>query len=136
MSESRVVVGGFGSRIEAELAKSRLEADGIAAEVVSDDAGGTYPPLHSRGVRVVVAAEDAERAAAVLASIGPVADDAPGDLEEAEAAVQGRTAGVGRIVGFLVISGIAIAVFTCARSSSEARSFDEGGRELAAAVED
>jgi len=51
------------STIEAQLIVGMLEANGIAAAVSADDAGGFDPQLQvTQGVRVVVAAEDAEQA--------------------------------------------------------------------------
>jgi len=54
------------SRIEADLAKSALEAAGIKAMVRADDAGGTRPGLWMGGVAVLVRAEDQAHAAKVL----------------------------------------------------------------------
>ena len=61
------VVARVSTRPEAELIRARLESEGIAAAVLSDDAGGLYPNLSSRGVRVVVGASDLARATEVLA---------------------------------------------------------------------
>ena len=58
----------FGSRLEADLAKGVLAANGIEALVCADDAGGMRPDLAftSGGVRLVVAGEDAKDALRVL----------------------------------------------------------------------
>ena len=61
-----VVVRTFGNRIDAELARSALEAAGIESTIVDDDGGGTQPQLRLRGVTVVVRAEDAARAEEIL----------------------------------------------------------------------
>ena len=51
------------STIEAQLIVGMLEANGIAAAVSADDAGGFDPQLQiTQGVRVMVAAEDVEEA--------------------------------------------------------------------------
>jgi len=51
-----VCVKVFESRMEAEMAKGVLEAEGIEARVLSDDGGGTYPALlmGSGGARLMV----------------------------------------------------------------------------------
>jgi hypothetical protein len=57
----------FHSRIEAEMAAGLLESEGVEAMVLADDAGGAYPSLQFvRGVRLMVAAEDAYRAREIL----------------------------------------------------------------------
>ena len=57
----------FTSRTEAELAKARLELEGIPAHILADDAGGWEPQFGlSRGVRLMVADHDAAIAAEVL----------------------------------------------------------------------
>lgn len=51
------------STIEAQLIVGMLEANGIAAAISADDAGGFDPQLQvTQGVRVMVAIEDAEQA--------------------------------------------------------------------------
>ncbi len=56
------------NRIEAEMDKSFLEAEGIQAMISADDAGGLRPDLlwATGGVRLLVKQEDAERASAIL----------------------------------------------------------------------
>lgn len=66
MEDAPEVVARASTRPEAELIRARLESEGIAAAVLSDDAGGLYPNLSSRGVRVVVGAADLTRAREVL----------------------------------------------------------------------
>lgn len=57
----------FGSRTEAELARARLDLEGIQAHILTDDAGGWEPQLDlSRGVRLMVADHDVVAAAEVL----------------------------------------------------------------------
>ncbi|RPI57406.1 MAG: hypothetical protein EHM55_01930 [Acidobacteria bacterium] len=65
--ERLIVVRTFLNRMEAELARSALEASAIEAVVAVDDAGGTEPGLWvATGVRLLVRAEDVERAEDVL----------------------------------------------------------------------
>ena len=61
-----VVVGDFLSKGEAEIAQGALQAAGIQSLIRADDAGGTEPGLWMGGVKLLVRAEDSERAAAIL----------------------------------------------------------------------
>ncbi len=61
-----VVVHTFGSRPEADLAKSALEAAGIDAMVQADTAGGQYPAAALLGFRIIVRSEDEPAARNVL----------------------------------------------------------------------
>ena len=66
-ADDLVVVRTFSSGIEAELAKSALEAAAVDSFVQTDDAGGMRPHMaFAQGARLVVRAEDVERATAVL----------------------------------------------------------------------
>lgn len=65
--DDAIVLQTFPNRIEAEMAAGLLESEGVEAMVVADDAGGAYPSLQFvRGVRLMVAAEDAYRAREIL----------------------------------------------------------------------
>jgi hypothetical protein len=64
-----VVVGSFLNKIDAEMAQSALQAADIKSLVSADDAGGVRPTLWMGGVRLLVRAEDAERANEI---IGPL----------------------------------------------------------------
>ena len=78
-----VTVEVFHDHIDAEIAKGALEAAGIEAMLQSDDARGTQPSLSmSRGVELLVRAEDAEKADEVLNG-EPLAEDSdvPGETE-------------------------------------------------------
>jgi hypothetical protein len=66
MNDSLVPVGTFLNHIEADLAKSALEAAGIESMIVSDDCGGVRPHLWMGGVQVLVRDEDAQRAIEIL----------------------------------------------------------------------
>jgi Putative prokaryotic signal transducing protein len=61
-----VVVGDFLNRIDADVARSALEASGIESFVSADDAGGVQPGLWMEGVRLLVLEAYADRALAVL----------------------------------------------------------------------
>jgi hypothetical protein len=61
-----VVVGTFLNKMEAEMAQGALEAADIDSMVSADDAGGLRPSLWMGGVRLLVRAEDAERARKIL----------------------------------------------------------------------
>lgn len=76
-----VEVARYSSRPAAELALARLEADGIEAVAGVDDGGGSIPALDlTRGVRILVTAEDEDRARASLEEVpGEPPDELPGD---------------------------------------------------------
>jgi hypothetical protein len=68
-----VTVATFSSVLEAEMAKERLESEGIAALVADGGAGGVMPFIaSSSGVRVQVAETEVERAKEIL---GPSDDE-------------------------------------------------------------
>ncbi len=63
-----VVVATFGNEVEADLAASWLAEEGIEYVILSDDAGGALPMLQvTRGVKLLVAPENEERARRILA---------------------------------------------------------------------
>lgn len=70
--ERMVVVASCGSRIDAQLKRGALEADGIRAVMVTDDAGGAHPQLalstHG-GIRVVVPDHQADTALSLLVEL-------------------------------------------------------------------
>jgi hypothetical protein len=62
-----VAVRTFLNHIDADLARSALEAAGIESAISADDAGGTRPHLWvGAGVRLLVRQADVERAVEVL----------------------------------------------------------------------
>lgn len=62
-----VVVRTYANTVEADLAASWLDADGVDSMVLADDAGGTYPMFQAtRGVKLMVRIEDEDRAKAIL----------------------------------------------------------------------
>jgi hypothetical protein len=67
MPDGIVTLRVFSTHIEADLARSALEAAGLESMVAADDGGGTRPHMAlTGGVRLLVRAEDAERAREVL----------------------------------------------------------------------
>lgn len=74
-----LIVKRFGSRPEAEVAKSVLDAAGIDAMIQADTAGGMREHLawSGLGLKVLVREEDAEEARAVLDAAGDTAIDDP-----------------------------------------------------------
>jgi len=79
------IVRTFSDRGEAEIARSLLEAEGIAALVAADDMGGNTPPLDfSSGLQLVVEAGDVERARELLDEV--ISDEA---LDAAERESEG-----------------------------------------------
>jgi hypothetical protein len=68
MNEDLVTVVAFPDVAEAELAKDRLELEGIRAFVIDAQTAGVMPYLTgvSGGVRVQVASADLERAREIL----------------------------------------------------------------------
>ena len=61
-----MVVATFLNKFEAEVAQGALEAADIESIVSADDMGGLRPGLWMAGVRLLVRAEDAERAGKIL----------------------------------------------------------------------
>ncbi len=63
----KVVVAEFESALEAQIAIGHLEAAGIEARFIKDDAGGMLPSLqHTTGVRVLVDEAKRQQAEAIL----------------------------------------------------------------------
>jgi hypothetical protein len=63
-----VAVGSFSNELEANLGKSTLESAGIESVLTRDDCGGMEPQLSMvQGIKLLVRAEDAKRAEAILA---------------------------------------------------------------------
>lgn len=62
-----VTIRTFNNEVEAELAKTQLESAGIRCFLSGDDCGGLRPALTmTNGIKVVVRADDAARAAEIL----------------------------------------------------------------------
>lgn len=63
-----ITIKTFQNRIEADLAKSMLESEGIVAMIQSEDQGGMKPHLaFALGVRLQVTEQDFELAKELLA---------------------------------------------------------------------
>lgn len=79
--EDIVVLRTFGNELEAHLAATVLEANGIPAQVLADTAGGAYPSIALVfPVRLLVRAEDADLAREILDTpVEPAPDDPDGD---------------------------------------------------------
>jgi hypothetical protein len=75
------VIGNFLNRVDADIARGALEAEGIDATVAADDAAGTRPHLWLSGVRIWVRAEDAERAKSILREAEQATDQVATDEE-------------------------------------------------------
>jgi hypothetical protein len=61
------IVRTFSDRGEAEIARSLLEAEGIAAEIAADDTRGNWPQFDlSAGLQLVVEATEVDRARELL----------------------------------------------------------------------
>ena len=67
-SDDLKLLKSYNRELEAEMAKELLENEGIRAMVVSDDCAGMYPQFQSqsKGVRLLVAPDDLEKAREVL----------------------------------------------------------------------
>jgi hypothetical protein len=67
MTDAIILLKKFRSDFEAQLAKTKLESEGIPSMVMSDDAGGMEPQFQFiRGVSLMVRREDAEAAREIL----------------------------------------------------------------------
>lgn len=67
MNQKQVPVLSFETEVDAEIAKGHLEAEGISAVILKDDAGGMFPSLQQiRGVQVWVAEDRLVEAREIL----------------------------------------------------------------------
>ena len=64
-----VVIRTFLNNVDAELAKSALEAAGITSMIRADDCGGLRPHLWMGGVELLVDDSDAVQAEEILGSL-------------------------------------------------------------------
>jgi hypothetical protein len=64
MDDSLVVVGTFGDRIQAEMARSALEAAGIPSMVRGDDCAGLRPHM-SLGIGIELIVREVDRGQAL-----------------------------------------------------------------------
>lgn len=100
---SPVVVQTFRNRSSADVAQGVLAAQGIKAEIVSDDADGLHPELAlNQGVNLIVAEGDVAVARSVLgADLSPSgqADDAPN---------RGRVRIIAAALAFFVLATVVV----------------------------
>lgn len=77
MNDSALVaIRTYVNHFEADVAKTALDAAGIASMIRSDDCGGTRPHLWLGGVTLLVRSEDAVEAATVLDTVAePAVED-------------------------------------------------------------
>lgn len=84
------VIRKYPNEMDAMLAQSILDANGIDADILRDDAGGMLPALHLLfPVRLVTRADDAARAIEIL-------DSSIDDADEADDASDDAAPGTGR----------------------------------------
>ncbi len=80
MTDALVVIREFANEIEAEIARSVLDAHGIAAAVLRDNAGGMLPAMQLLfPVQLAVATRDRFMALAILDA--PVTDAGAGGAD-------------------------------------------------------
>ena len=83
MSDEIVIVRTYMNEAEARIAASVLDANGIHAEVLADNAGGLLPVLSVMfPVRLAVRAEDADLARHILDNPPDVSEDDAGASDE------------------------------------------------------
>lgn len=83
MAENPVMIAEYASELEAEMAKSQLEAEGIESWILKDDAGGMQPQLQiTQGVRLFVDEKDVEEALGILDWEDEIGDDEDEDEED------------------------------------------------------
>jgi len=71
VTDDLYVIRTFSNHVEASLAEAVLDANGIPSSLISDDAGGMMPWLHSlHPIRLMVRKSDVEDAVSLLDS-GP-----------------------------------------------------------------
>jgi hypothetical protein len=87
-TDDEAIVASFTTVLEAEMARGRLEADGIGARVVDANTAGiaTHLAMAIGGVKIAVAKSDFEAARAILFSpsalVEPFPDEVAADEEE------------------------------------------------------
>jgi hypothetical protein len=66
-----ITIHSFDNEIEAEFAKAKLESAGIRSFLSGDDCGGLRPAMSfTNGIKLIVRADDAERANKILSEEG------------------------------------------------------------------
>ncbi|MBI5870795.1 MAG: DUF2007 domain-containing protein [Actinobacteria bacterium] len=70
MSDEIVILMRYPSEMDAIFARTLLESEGIEAMIMKDDAGGMEPQFQlTQGVRLMVRAEDLEKARDLIAEV-------------------------------------------------------------------
>lgn len=108
-------VGSFTSRAHAEMAAGMLDAHGVHANVLADDAGGALPhvPFGSHGFRVQVADRDRDEAEALLADLVDDAGDAEAPPYRVGSMDRARVLRVVAAIALVVVAvGILLGVLT------------------------
>ncbi len=67
-ADDLIAIATYLTDIEAELAKSALEAAEIDAMIRADDCGGTRPHMWMGGIQLIVREEDAQQARVILST--------------------------------------------------------------------
>ena len=82
MTDDIVVLRKYGMEVEARFDSTVLEANGIPSTVFVDTAGGAFPSLAVVfPIRLLVRAEDAELALALLDTSDELPEDEPATFE-------------------------------------------------------
>ncbi len=83
MSEQLVTIATFATAIEANLARTKLESEGIEC-FLADEYRGHQPYLPVGGVKLQVRDTDAQRAIEILGDSSTLVEDAEENLSEPE----------------------------------------------------
>lgn len=116
--DNTTVVAVYPTRRDAEMAKDRLDDEGIRALVTADDAGGMHPQLQpAHGVKLRVLEHQAEAAHAALADAGLLPDGARAEASDGEAAFEdlparGNMPSATTITAYLIVFGLIILAIT------------------------
>ena len=87
--ESRVTVRTYATEVAADAAGACLEANGIRCLLSADDCGGMFSAMDNfSGIKVIVAADDAESARQILSREGvPAPESSDEELPNKPASV-------------------------------------------------
>ena len=81
LDDDQTIVAAFDTSLEAELARGRLDVEGIASRIVDGNTVGVMPALAGAigGVKLAIAVADLEAARAILFSAGTFSDPSDDD---------------------------------------------------------
>jgi hypothetical protein len=112
-AQNECIVGAYNTLIEAELARGRLDVEGITSRLVDGNTISVAAPLAQAlgGVKLVIATDDLEAARAALGSAADLAadladdgdDDAPQALQTAAGDAQAQRAFRAAVLGLVVL---------------------------------